>query len=150
MQLKRSRCWCGRGDLNPYAFRRRPLKTVCLPFHHFRDWQQAPGTVLGKYSKAGAVGNSLCKRSTGSPPAELPSRASLHESEWLPECDRDLGRKIFYIFQGSGILASLLSHPTTRSQSCRDIDRSKIAKRREDIDGADREIFTGRAGRSTQ
>ena len=28
--------WCGRGDLNPHAFRRHPLKMVCLPFHHFR------------------------------------------------------------------------------------------------------------------
>ncbi len=24
-------CWCGRGDLNPHAFRRHPLKMVCLP-----------------------------------------------------------------------------------------------------------------------
>ncbi len=23
--------WCGRGDLNPHAFRRHPLKMVCLP-----------------------------------------------------------------------------------------------------------------------
>ena len=28
--------WCGRGDLNPHASRRHPLKMVCLPFHHFR------------------------------------------------------------------------------------------------------------------
>jgi hypothetical protein len=23
--------WCGRGDLNPHALRRHPLKMVCLP-----------------------------------------------------------------------------------------------------------------------
>src|SRR5438445_12559602 len=26
-----SKLWCGRGDLNPHAFRRHPLKMVCLP-----------------------------------------------------------------------------------------------------------------------
>jgi hypothetical protein len=30
--------WCGRGDLNPHASRRHPLKMVCLPFHHFRTF----------------------------------------------------------------------------------------------------------------
>ena len=27
----KSESWCGRGDLNPHAFRRHPLKMVCLP-----------------------------------------------------------------------------------------------------------------------
>ena len=26
--------WCGRGDLNPQAFRRRILSPLCMPFHH--------------------------------------------------------------------------------------------------------------------
>src|SRR5450631_1891458 len=31
-EISRSRKkWCGRGDLNPHAFRRHPLKMVCLP-----------------------------------------------------------------------------------------------------------------------
>ena len=29
--LRGYRFWCGRGDLNPHAFRRHPLKMVCLP-----------------------------------------------------------------------------------------------------------------------
>jgi hypothetical protein len=33
--------WCGRGDLNPYASRRHPLKMVCLPISplpHFKTY----------------------------------------------------------------------------------------------------------------
>src|SRR6266851_2330010 len=29
--LSQTASWCGRGDLNPHAFRRHPLKMVCLP-----------------------------------------------------------------------------------------------------------------------
>src|ERR1700684_2454685 len=29
--MRESVHWCGRGDLNPHAFRRHPLKMVCLP-----------------------------------------------------------------------------------------------------------------------
>src|SRR6266567_752679 len=31
LDFARSDTWCGRGDLNPHAFRRHPLKMVCLP-----------------------------------------------------------------------------------------------------------------------
>src|SRR5215469_18434236 len=31
MNLRDYFSWCGRGDLNPHAFRRHPLKMVCLP-----------------------------------------------------------------------------------------------------------------------
>ncbi len=30
-QRLKQKIWCGRGDLNPHAFRRHPLKMVCLP-----------------------------------------------------------------------------------------------------------------------
>src|SRR5437588_6396374 len=30
--------WCGRGDLNPHAFRRHPLKMVCLPVSPLPLW----------------------------------------------------------------------------------------------------------------
>ena len=30
-RISTSVLWCGRGDLNPHAFRRHPLKMVCLP-----------------------------------------------------------------------------------------------------------------------
>src|SRR4029077_10330728 len=29
--VETKKSWCGRGDLNPHAFRRHPLKMVCLP-----------------------------------------------------------------------------------------------------------------------
>jgi len=31
VSFQKSFSWCGRGDLNPHAFRRHPLKMVCLP-----------------------------------------------------------------------------------------------------------------------
>ena len=31
LQIWKANPWCGRGDLNPHAFRRHPLKMVCLP-----------------------------------------------------------------------------------------------------------------------
>src|ERR1700681_2694189 len=36
-----TKSWCGRGDLNPHAFRRHPLKMVCLPvppLPHFSNY----------------------------------------------------------------------------------------------------------------
>src|SRR5205807_10319575 len=30
--------WCGRGDLNPHASRRHPLKMVCLPVPPLPHW----------------------------------------------------------------------------------------------------------------
>src|ERR1700746_2194058 len=35
--------WCGRGDLNPHAFRRHPLKMVCLPVPPLpHRWETTP------------------------------------------------------------------------------------------------------------
>jgi hypothetical protein len=38
--VETKKSWCGRGDLNPHAFRRHPLKMVCLPvppLPHFKN-----------------------------------------------------------------------------------------------------------------
>jgi hypothetical protein len=32
--------WCGRRDLNPHAFRRHPLKMVCLPIPPLPPWSE--------------------------------------------------------------------------------------------------------------
>src|SRR5437764_11770089 len=42
--------WCGRGDLNPHASRRHPLKMVCLPISplpHDSPLQARKGTCSG-------------------------------------------------------------------------------------------------------
>src|SRR3990172_7485539 len=39
--------WCGRGDLNPHAFRRHPLKMVCLPV------PPLPQSLAGKAAASG-------------------------------------------------------------------------------------------------
>src|SRR5215472_3008158 len=44
--------WCGRGDLNPHAFRRHPLKMVCLPVPPLPQGNNCNGRAALHYSKA--------------------------------------------------------------------------------------------------
>ena len=43
--------WCGRGDLNPHAFRRHPLKMVCLPISPLPHTRPDAASITGSKQK---------------------------------------------------------------------------------------------------
>src|SRR5208337_1305242 len=45
--------WCGRGDLNPHAFRRHPLKMVCLPVSPLPHSRMQRALRLSKQKRRG-------------------------------------------------------------------------------------------------
>lgn len=51
--------WCGRGDLNPHAFRRHPLKMVCLPVPPLPLDCQQPKTSRNTEGISGAAGHCI-------------------------------------------------------------------------------------------
>ena len=53
--------WCGRGDLNPHAFRRHPLKMVCLPVPPLPLW--ACLHPQAQKRRMGEKGNSIITKS---------------------------------------------------------------------------------------
>ena len=53
--------WCGRGDLNPHAFRRHPLKMVCLPISPLPHSRMQPALRLSKQKRRGIL--SIAKQS---------------------------------------------------------------------------------------
>jgi hypothetical protein len=57
--------WCGRGDLNPHAFRHRLLRPACLPFHHSRGKDKRNGLWDGLQLASGIPGISCAAQVEG-------------------------------------------------------------------------------------
>src|SRR5208337_3137329 len=51
--FRRTSRWCGRGDLNPHAFRRHPLKMVCLPVSPLPHSRMQRALRLSKQKRRG-------------------------------------------------------------------------------------------------
>src|SRR5882762_6732142 len=89
--------WCGRGDLNPHAFRRHPLKMVCLPVPPLPQFQLLQPISSTAVSGAGAIRGMLF--SMLSCPAmdcnDQPTAAISRAIAGFGRCRRNCG--LFYI-----------------------------------------------------